>query len=169
MFAEQLDRAGLRPLLAGLFGKGHTRAGSELAEAVIKHAIPVEIELMAIGGFEKAELAGGIEPRHGSDRRSVVLFHVALQTADLILQPPAGAFERIIDRKWQIGMAFICFRSARNVNLPAIRQGKPDVHLVQPTGQVMAPRAFEDDATGRQATESLLEIGDMLFDRGTSA
>jgi hypothetical protein len=93
---------------------------------------------------------------------------MALQAADLILQPPTGSFERIIDRKWQIGMAFVGFGGARNVDFPAIRQGKPDVHLVQSAGQVMAAWALEDDATGRQATKSLLEIGDMLFNRSAS-
>ena len=92
-----------------------------------------------------------------------MLLHLSLQPANMILQSSARPLERIVDGECQVGMAFVGLRGALNVDFPAVRQRKADIHLVQSAGPVMTAWALEHHAAGRHATKSLFEIGDMLF------
>src|SRR5450755_205247 len=70
VLAEQLHGARLRSPLAGFLGKGHAGARGQPGKAAVEHAVAVKVDLAAVAGFEKPELAGGIETNDRSDRRA---------------------------------------------------------------------------------------------------
>jgi hypothetical protein len=55
-----------------------------------------------------------------------------LHAADVILQAPPCPLERVINGNIKVGIALVLPYCARNIDLPAIRQGEPDIYLVKP-------------------------------------
>lgn len=163
MLAEQLDRAGLRPLLALLLDVSHPNAGFAHVESIIEHTIPVKIDLVAIGCFDEAKLATVVELCDRSDRLLLMLLHRALHAAHLVLQAPPRPLEGVVEREWQVALTFVRRGGARNINLAAVRQHKPNIHFVRAADDMMSTRIFEHNATGGDTTASLLQFGDVLF------
>ena len=91
-----------------------------------------------------------------------MMLHLALQLANLILQLPARPLEGIVDGEVQIGMALIGLRGAVDIDLAAVRKGQADVDLIEPAGSVMTAGRLQHDAARRHATETLLELSNML-------
>ena len=57
MFSQQRHRARLWSFFANFLGKGHTSAHGQTGKRVVEHAVPVEINLLAVTGFEESEFA----------------------------------------------------------------------------------------------------------------
>jgi hypothetical protein len=95
-----------------------------------------------------------------------MMFHLPLQVANLILQLPARPFERIVDGEIQIGMALIDLRGAVDIDFPSVGKRQTDVDLIKSTGAVMTAGRFQHHPACGHATETLLEISDMLGKSG---
>ena len=94
------------------------------------------------------------------------MFHLPLQVANLILQLPARPFERIVDGEIQIGMALIGLRGAVDIDFPSVGKRQTDVDLIKPAGAVMTAGRFQHHPACGHATETLLEVGDVLGEVG---
>ena len=64
-------------------------------------------------------------------------FHMALQATNIVLQDAPGVFEGIIDRRMNIGVAFVGVRLLTDVDLHSIRQSEMDMDLEEAAGPVM--------------------------------
>src|SRR3974390_1392895 len=102
----------------------------------------IKVNFLTIGAFEKAELAARIDAHDGAYRLAFVLLGLAAHEPRLILQPSPGTLECIIDGEGQVGVAFVLLGRAPNVNLTAVRQRKPNAHLVPATGLVTIPGPY---------------------------
>ena len=68
--------------------------------------------LVTVSGFEKSEIARRIDALHRRYRRPLVLLDLPPQLAGAILQLPACALERAVDRKCQIRMPLVVLPDA---------------------------------------------------------
>lgn len=163
VFAQQPDRAGLRPLVPRLFGERHARAHRKPGKAAIEHAVLVKVNFPAIGSFEEAKAFGEIERDHCTNGLVFVSLDLSLHAADMILQAPPRPLERIVDGEIHICIAVVLLRRARNVDLPTIWQGESDVDLVK-SSVMVAARCLKDDAASGNASTSLLDVRDVSSD-----
>ena len=63
--------------------------GLSRREAAVEHAVPMEIDLAAVGGGDEAELAGRVDPRHAAGGRRLVVLDLPLEPR--ARDPGAGA------------------------------------------------------------------------------
>ena len=82
---------------------------------------------------------------------------MALQATNIVLQDAPGVFEGIIDRRMNIGVAFVGVRLLTDVDLHSIRQSEMDMDLEEAAGPVMLPRIFHHHATSRNPAKSFLK------------
>jgi hypothetical protein len=122
---------------------------------------------MTVDGLQKPELAGVIESHDDSGRLLLMLLHMPLKTANMILEHPPRALEGIIDGKWQIGVALIGLRGARNIDLATVRKRQTDIDLVETAGLMVAAGPFQDNPARRYAAKPLLKLGHVLLNRST--
>ena len=142
MLADEPDGARLRALLALLFDKGNALTGIEFLETAVKNAVAVEINLVSRGGLDEAEFAERVEFRYRPRRRAVMLLHLSLHAADLVLQLPARAFESIVERESEVGIALVILRRVVDIDLAAVGQRQADIDLIKAPGAVMAAGRF---------------------------
>src|SRR6516164_4411081 len=107
MLSDQLDSTRLRAFLARFFGVGGARIDSETGKLSAEHAVSVEVDLPPVVRFDETEFTKRIEFHHGADWRTLVVLHLPTQLTHLILQLPARTLEGVVDRKVQIGIAFV--------------------------------------------------------------
>src|SRR3974377_412746 len=136
MFAEDLDRARLRPFLAHLLDVADPRARLDL-RCVAKNAIAAEVYFLSLGSVEKPNLAAFINPHNISFRLIFVLLGLASHQPRLILQSSAGAPEGVVDSEGQVGVAFVLLGRTSNIDLTTIRECKPNAHLILTAGLVV--------------------------------
>jgi hypothetical protein len=79
------DRAGLRPLLALLFGKPHLRPDGKAIEVGTEDTVPMEIDLTPIGGLQEAVAFVRKELAHASVRGLFMDLHGTPLSAHVIL------------------------------------------------------------------------------------
>jgi hypothetical protein len=89
---------------------------------------------------------------------------MAAHAVDLILKLPAGALEGVVERKIEIGIAFVVLRRMADIDLAAFRQSEADIDLEEAALAMMIAGRFQHDAAGRDAAEVLLELADVLGD-----
>jgi len=165
MLAEQLDRACLGSFFAQLLSEYDVGTHGETVECAIEHAISMKIDFVAVGGLQESKLTGRVDGLHGRDRLTFVLFHLPLQAADLILQPPSRMLEGIIDGKRKIGVALVRRRGAPDVDFATIRQRKMNIDLIEAAGPVMTAGPLHHDPASRDAAVAPLQLGHVLLDR----
>ena len=124
----------------------------------------MEVDFLSIVSFEETKVAGRIKPRDCRGGRTVVTLHLALRKAKLILQLPTSAFERIVERKIQVGVALVRRRRLLHIDFATIRQREPDVDFVKSAFAMSKTRPFQHNAARGHAAPELLESGNMLFD-----
>jgi hypothetical protein len=163
MFAEQPYGRRLRALVSGFVGERHARANLQVGKRVVEHAVAAEVDFLSIVGLEKTKLAGWIKPRDRSGGCAFVMLRLTLRTAKLVLQLPAGAFERVVERKIWVGVALIRRRRPFHIHLAAVRQGEPDMDLVKPALAMPKTGPFQHNAARGYTAPALLEFGNMFF------
>src|ERR1035437_2363629 len=57
VFSHEFHRARLRPFLTHFLGIGHARAHGQARIVVVEHAVAMEIDLLAVAGFEETKFA----------------------------------------------------------------------------------------------------------------
>ena len=164
MLAERRHRARLRAFVTHFLGKRYARADVQTRIRVTDNAVAVKIDFLAVAGREEPKFAGGVEPRHRSDRWPVVAFYLPLGAANAILKLPASALERIVDRKSQIGTPFVRRSRPLHVHFAAFRERKMNVNLIKSADVVMMAGPFQHHPASRNAVPALLEFGDMFID-----
>ncbi len=92
-------------------------------------------------------------------------FYMALHAANLFLQNPPCALERIVDCKINVRMAIVGVRFVSDVDLFLLRQSEADVDLEKATGPVMGPRTFQHDTTSGNPAGKFLKLLHMALDR----
>ena len=162
MFAEDLDRARLRPFLAHLLDVADPRARLDL-RCVAKNAIAAEVYFLTIGAFEKAKLASRINPHDGAYRLIFVLLGLASHQPRLILQSSAGAPEGVVDSEGQVGVAFVLLGRTSNIDLTTIRECKPNAHLILTAGLVVITGPLHHDAACGDPAKTAIEIRNVLL------
>jgi hypothetical protein len=60
-FADQANRACLRAFLPYLLDEANLAANRQLVEGVVENAVPMEIDLTAVGGFDESIIVTGHE------------------------------------------------------------------------------------------------------------
>src|SRR6516162_232499 len=136
-----------------------------MAECAVEHAVAMKIDLVTVRGLQESELAGRVDGLHGRDRLTFVLFHLRLQTADLILQPSSCMLEGIIDGKPKIGVALVRRRRAPDVDFATIRARKMNVDLIKTASPVMYAGPLHHDPASRDAAVAPLQLGHVPLDR----
>jgi len=99
VLSEQLHGARLRSFLAHLLGEDDVRSHGKPAERAVEHAVAMKIDFVTIGRLQESKFAGSIEVLHGSHRVTFVLFHLSLQTANMILDD--GEHDDIYYKRWE--------------------------------------------------------------------
>src|SRR6516165_2620740 len=125
----------------------------------------MKIDFAAVNGLQESEVTGRVDGLHGRDRLTFVLFHLPLQTADLILQPSSCMPEGIVDSKPKIGVALVRRRSAPDVDFATIRERKMNIDLIETAGPVMSAGPLHDDPARSDAAVTTLQLGHVLLDR----
>ncbi len=158
MLPKQLYGRRLRSLIAGFLGKGHARAHGQAGKTIVEHAVAMEIDFFSVAGLEEAELAGRIEPHDRSNRRALVMLHLASGAANLILELSARVLESIIESEGQVGMPLVLGRGTLYVHLAAVGKRETDVDLIQSALAVMLTGRFEHDPARCYAAPELFEL-----------
>ena len=91
-------------------------------------------------------------------------FHLPLRAANLILKLPAGALERIVDSKGQVGTPFVRRSGSLDVHFAPFRERKMNVNLIETADLVMLAGPFQHHPASRNAVPALLEFGDVFID-----
>ena len=163
MPAESSDGARLGALLADLLDVADTRAHRDFRCAV-NNAIAVEIDFLTIACLQKPKLTTRIDSHDGANRLIFMPLGLTAHETRPVLQLSAGTLERVIDGEGQIGITFILFRCASNVDLTTVRQREPNAYLILAAGLVPLARPSHHDATGRQPAKTALQRCNVLVD-----
>src|SRR6516164_6247287 len=165
MLSEQPNRACLGSFVAHFFGERNVRPHRQVVECAVEHAVAVKIDLVAIGSFQKTELAGSIEVLDGPDRLTLVMLHLALHSTHMVLQLSSRVLEGIIDGELQIGMALVRRRRTRDIDFATVRKRQMNVHLIETAGAVVPTRRLQHDPAGCYSTATFFQRSDMPLDR----
>ena len=130
MFAEKPHCRRLRPFFSHFPGEGHPRSDVQVRKSVVKDAIAMKVYFLAVGRFEKSELAGWIKLHDGSDWLGLMVFDLTLRAANLVLKLPPRMFERVVDCKCQIGVTLVRGRRPLDVYFAAVGKSQPDMEFV---------------------------------------
>jgi hypothetical protein len=97
-----------------------------------------------------------------------MMFHLALRTANLILQLPAGMLEGVVNSECQIGMALICRRRPFHIHFATVGKGETNVDRIQSAFAMTLTRSLQHNAACGYATPALLKLchvgGNRIFD-----
>jgi hypothetical protein len=91
-----------------------------------------------------------------------VCLYLPSQPLALVLYAPPRALECIIDREIRVCMTFVSRRCAADIDLSPLRQGQPDIDLVQAASVMMFGWRLDGDATGGDTAKSLLKAREMF-------
>jgi hypothetical protein len=122
----------------------HLVADRELFETAIGDAVAMEIDLVAIGGLDKAAILLGEEACNPAVVRHRMQLYLTAPLANVIFEQAAGGIERVADGDMGIFMRMMGRRIATDDNLSA---GNRKIDANPKQIALLAPRvlAFDDD------------------------
>jgi hypothetical protein len=167
MFAERYDRARLRTVstLRMLCDETDFVANLQLVEAVIRDAVAMEIDFVAVCTCNEAAIPIGEETRNSSVIGHRVELDVAASAANVILEQPASCVERVADRDMDILMGMVRLGVTPDHDLaPGNFEINP--HPEQITLLTAGVLAFDDNATRYDPVKEAFErLGARTYSR----
>jgi hypothetical protein len=167
MLAERDYGARLRAFRA--FGmlrdKTHFIADRELVEPAIRDAVPVEIDLVAVGALDEAAILLGEKPRDPPVVGHRMQLDVPTSLANVVFEQPAGRVESVADRDMDVLMRVVRRGITADGNLAA---GDHQVYANLEQIALMAARvsALDDDTARDDAIEEAFELlGPLAYSR----
>ena len=156
--ADRRDARGLRALLPFPFGHGKTHlvADLEVIEAVVQHAVAVEIDLLAVRRGDEAVAFVRKELGHMAVGRRFVDLDLAATTANVILQLALGRVEGIPNRDVHVLVGALGAGIAVDHDLATARHRDVDVNAVMDALLVAPVRRVDHDAATRDALRKAL-------------
>src|SRR5512134_4099917 len=146
MLADRPDGARLRAVftLAVSDDQPHFLTDIQVLERSVHHAVPVEVDVVALGGLNEAVSVFAGEPHDGAVDRYLMRLHVARHLTHVILEPARRGIEGIADGHVDIFVGLV-FRAAPLHDDLLSGNGDVDADIVEVTLVVMPMRSFDDD------------------------
>jgi hypothetical protein len=144
----------------------HLVAGRELVEPAIRHAVAVEIDLVAVTAQDKAAILLGLEAHYPPMVGNGMQFDITARLANVVFEQPAGGVERVADRDVHIFVRMVRRRIPADGDLAAgnfeVDSDPEEIAL-----KMAWVAAFDDDAARRDPAEKALELfGPFAYPRG---
>jgi hypothetical protein len=170
MFAEWYDRARLWTVSTLRMPRDETDfvANRELVEAVIRDAVPMEIDFVAVCTCNEAAIPIGKETHDPPMVGHRVQLDVAAPLANVIFEQPASGVERVVDGDIDILMCMVRLGIAPDHDL-APGNFEINTHPEQITLLAAGVLAFDDDAARYDPVKEAFErLGALTYSRRDS-